>query len=283
MKKSGKILAAMVPLFLALGIQLLVVVLSMVGYGIVKGFQLASEGITDTGELVDSITGNLTGQAMLAVSAFASLSCLILFGLWYKKLIRGESRIRYTGIFNVKTIGILLLLAVGLQIGISIILTLISSLNPEWFEQYGEILEELGMGNTLLSALYIGIIAPVSEELIFRGVILNKARKALPFVGANILQALCFGIYHLNLVQGAYAFILGIYLGYVCYKFKTVIGSILLHMLINISGMLLNYVLTDKLVSNVFVVIILLIASALGVIYSTISIRKKGLAEDSFY
>ncbi|MFQ7713992.1 MAG: type II CAAX prenyl endopeptidase Rce1 family protein [Agathobacter rectalis] len=41
------------------------------------------------------------------------------------------------------------------------------------------------------------------------------ARKALPFALANLMQAALFGLFHLNWIQGIYAFALGIVLGYV--------------------------------------------------------------------
>ena len=58
-------------------------------------------------------------------------------------------------------------------------------------------------------AVYTIILAPVGEELVFRGLTYRFARKALPFWGANILQAALFGVMHLNLFQGLYAFFLG--------------------------------------------------------------------------
>jgi hypothetical protein len=40
----------------------------------------------------------------------------------------------------------------------------------------------------------------------------------MPFWVANILQAVLFGIYHMNPLQGIYAFFIGLFLGYVCHK-----------------------------------------------------------------
>lgn len=57
----------------------------------------------------------------------------------------------------------------------------------------------------------------------------------LPFLGANILQALFFGIYHGNIIQGIYATIIGFLLGLLYRRFNSIYASILLHMMINTS------------------------------------------------
>lgn len=55
----------------------------------------------------------------------------------------------------------------------------------------------------------------------------------MPFIGANILQAILFGLAHMNIIQGFYAFGLGLLFGYVAYRYKTIVASIILHMLYN--------------------------------------------------
>ena len=56
----------------------------------------------------------------------------------------------------------------------------------------------------------------------------------------NIIQAFYFGMIHLNLVQGIYAFLLGIVLGAVVKRYGTLKASMYLHFVINFSGQLLS-------------------------------------------
>ena len=98
-------------------------------------------------------------------------------------------------------------------------------------------MESIGFDDiTPLLALYTVFVAPMSEELIFRGVTLKYAARATPFFLANIFQALLFGAFHGNIVQGAYAFVAGLFCGYVCYKGGSLWLSILLHMMFNLWG-----------------------------------------------
>jgi len=53
------------------------------------------------------------------------------------------------------------------------------------------------------------IIGPFAEEVLFRGVIFFRFRKVLPVLAAAFGSALFFAIYHGNLMQGLYAFIMG--------------------------------------------------------------------------
>ena len=91
---------------------------------------------------------------------------------------------------------------------------------------------------------YSVLLAPVSEELIFRGVTLRQAKKTLPFWAANIFQAVLFGAFHMNMIQGIYAFCLGLLLGYICEKSGSIYNSIFLHFLFNLFGTVLSGLLT---------------------------------------
>ena len=79
----------------------------------------------------------------------------------------------------------------------------------------------------IVSALSIAVLAPINEEIVCRIVMLECAMRAIvpagmlptahvtaPFPPArsglpNVLQALAFGVLHMNLIQGGYAFVLG--------------------------------------------------------------------------
>ena len=81
-------------------------------------------------------------------------------------------------------------------------------------------------GIYLLTVLF----APILEEILFRGIIqkglINKGVKPAK---AIIFSALAFGIFHLNPWQTVNAFLLGLVLGVVYYKTKSLLMPILLH------------------------------------------------------
>lgn len=77
------------------------------------------------------------------------------------------------------------------------------------------------------------LVAPFSEEILFRRVIYKKLRGIAPFWVAASISALLFGLYHGNLVQGIYAFIMGIFLALVYEWTGSFIAPVLFHMIAN--------------------------------------------------
>lgn len=92
--------------------------------------------------------------------------------------------------------------------------------------------------------LYMGLIAPVGEELLFRGLLMRSLEPCGKRF-AVLTSAFLFGIYHGNLLQSPYAFLVGLVLGYTAMEYS--IGwAMVLHMFNNlILGDLLTRLLTD--------------------------------------
>ena len=77
------------------------------------------------------------------------------------------------------------------------------------------------------------MIAPIAEELLFRQVLYTRIKKIVPVWIAVLVSALFFGIYHGNLVQGLYAFIMGALLALVYEWTKSFAAPVLFHMVAN--------------------------------------------------
>lgn len=78
----------------------------------------------------------------------------------------------------------------------------------------------------------VGIFAPIAEELIFRGAILRVLLDAFGRKGtwlAILLSAALFGAIHLNPAQGIHGFIMGILLGWMYCRTRSIIPGIVLH------------------------------------------------------
>jgi membrane protease YdiL (CAAX protease family) len=79
--------------------------------------------------------------------------------------------------------------------------------------------------------LYVCIVGPVIEELIFRGAIMRSLER----FGLNfsiVISALIFGLFHIFTVQAIFAFFMGLILGYIASRYS-IKWSILAHILIN--------------------------------------------------
>ena len=86
-----------------------------------------------------------------------------------------------------------------------------------------------------------GIMGPIVEELLFRGLIYNRAKRMTGVVPAAIISAVLFGIFHGNWVQAPYAMIVGIMAVFVYEKYKSITAPILFHMSANIMATGMSY------------------------------------------
>lgn len=93
----------------------------------------------------------------------------------------------------------------------------------------------------ILNLLVLAVIPAISEELIYRGIILNGLRKFGSAV-AVFVSAIIFTIAHGSLMQFLYQFALGVVLGYVVVKTGSVVASIILHFLNNATVIVVNYI-----------------------------------------
>jgi membrane protease YdiL (CAAX protease family) len=93
------------------------------------------------------------------------------------------------------------------------------------------------MGDNILEVLLmtaaISIGPAIFEELLFRGMVLQGLRKHSSDSFAILISALFFGIFHGNIGQAPFAFVLGLYLGWMVVYTNSLIPAILLHFINN--------------------------------------------------
>ncbi len=89
----------------------------------------------------------------------------------------------------------------------------------------------------IVSIITMAVVIPFFEEILFRGLILNKLRTSMPIWVAIILQALLFGILRGNVPSGAYAFIIGLLLGVIYMITKSIWVTVIIHAILNINIM----------------------------------------------
>lgn len=89
--------------------------------------------------------------------------------------------------------------------------------------------------NILFVLVYMVLIAPVMEEYVFRKLIVDRTARYGQGV-AVLMSGLMFGLFHGNLNQFVYAFVLGTFLAYLYVKTGKLKITIALHMMINFMG-----------------------------------------------
>lgn len=98
--------------------------------------------------------------------------------------------------------------------------------------------EVLYQGRLLVEILGIGILIPIVEELIFRGLMFKRLKEWLPLTWAYLLTSLLFALYHGDLVQGVYAFFLSLLLIYVYERYHNLAAPVLFHIAANLLSVL---------------------------------------------
>lgn len=131
------------------------------------------------------------------------------------------------------TLAALLALCVGTQIVNSLWITLLEWIVSAFGLSVMETLEGVsGEAGSLSMFLYMGIFAPLSEEILFRGLVLETLRpygKRFAIFGSAVL----FGLFHGNLLQTPYAFGVGLLLGYAAVEYSFV-WAVVLHLFNNL-------------------------------------------------
>lgn len=237
MKKLKTFLFSSVPFLLGLGIQTaavyyLLLIAAIFMFLVAPAVQGTTYSIDDLLELASNMNFNTI------ISIAFSVCCIAVFAIWYYKSCSGNFKVNIKKDFHGYEILGILLLVPGTQFMSSIITGILAMLFPSWLEDYMALIESAGLSGEvpLLMMIYSVCLAPISEELIFRGVTYRIARRAFPFWVANFIQALLFGVFHMNMLQGCYTFILGLFMGYICEKGGTLYHAVFFHFLFNLWG-----------------------------------------------
>ena len=162
-------------------------------------------------------------------------------GSWYYfiRKRRDVSPVDYRKILSPKTVGCLAALAFFAQFVCSIVMAVIAFVFPEVFKDYEKLME--GVDINVLPAwatlFIVAVWAPLAEEIVFRAMIFRTLRKGFALWPAAVLSGIAFGVYHMNLIQGVYASLLGILLAYIYEKTNSLLGVYLFHLSFN----LMNY------------------------------------------
>ncbi len=244
MKKSNRfgwlalcLLAVLVAFVLQIGVSLIV----MLPYVIPTFIEMYSEGIVDP-VIVEERIWEATSECMGLTLVFAHLAMLICFALWYY-FGCGRPKLKDAkGVFTPGSVVVTILVAGGMCFFVNFALPVATLIIPESImENYEALMEQAGFGIDMLAIIASVLIAPFGEEFICRGVVFHYAKRMVSdlenrrkaFWIANTVQALMFGILHGNIIQGSYAFVMGLALGYLRHRYNSLLPAIFAHMLIN--------------------------------------------------
>lgn len=134
--------------------------------------------------------------------------------------------------------------------------------------EYQETSQLIYGASLMVQVMASGIVVPISEELMFRGLIFKRMSLMIGRKGAMIYSALIFGVYHGNLVQGIYGFILGYLCAWLYDKYGSLKAPILFHIAANLTSViatklhLFDWIFQNPLKMGIVTLICAVIASS---------------------
>lgn len=167
-------------------------------------------------------------------------------GSWYYfiRKRRDVSPVDYRKILSPKTVGCLAALAFFAQFVCSIVMAVMAFVFPDVFKEYQKLME--GVDINVLPAwatlFIVAVWAPLAEEIVFRAMIFRTLRRGFVFWPAAVLSGIAFGVYHMNLIQGVYASLMGILLAYIYEKTNSLLGVYLFHLSFNLMNYGISYI-----------------------------------------
>jgi len=168
---------------------------------------------------------------MTSVISVFSLGGVIWYVMKSKDLnwdyIKGSS-VKSTYLYNK-----IAMLMIGLAIVVSELDNLIQRIIP-MSETYMDIFEGVINNNLFLVFLSLCIVAPLLEEMLFRGILLRGLLKNLEHWSAIFFSAFLFAILHMNIWQGIGAFFVGVFIGWLFFKTGSIYIAIFAHFINNL-------------------------------------------------
>ena len=154
---------------------------------------------------------------------------------------------------------------VGYALGMNILLNLIFV--GKNIGSYEQVASTQYSASIIVGLIAYGVCAPIAEEILFRGIVYGYLRS---FFGTTIgifVSGILFGVYHMNLVQGIYAFVMGCVFAFAYEYFCSFRVPVLLHIGVNsITYLLTNLVPDQSFLMNIPIMVTCLSFGVIGTV-----------------
>ncbi len=170
-----------------------------------------------------------------------------------------------------------LLMALALCLGLNNLIA-IGNLS-KMSEAYEETIGAFYSSPLPVQVIALGILAPVCEELVYRGLLFKRLRERGTYLQAALYSAMVFGFAHMNMVQMLYGVFTGMMLAYLYEKYGSVKAPIAAHIAMNLLSVLgteyhlLDWLLADKMRVGIVTVVCAFVASTMFLLVQRIEER----------
>lgn len=195
-------------------------------------------------------------NAMILNSLAAIILIFIWFGIIYiSKSGEKKEPIGMAALFSTELKDYVFIGWLGISLGIclSVAVSIFGiSEQDEAFKQVNELIESQPFWLKIAS---VGIIIPIQEELMYRGLIYKNIEQRYNHIKAAVISSTVFAVMHMNLSQGIYAFLMGFVLAFIYQKTKNIYACITFHCSANIFAVFVSTnTVNEFLMENMYLV-----------------------------
>ena len=168
----------------------------------------------------------------------AQAGCFVVLAIYFKSRPLGIETKQAAGTYRFPAYFCYIVSALGFSIFGNQAIAWLRSYIPQFSAGYGHV-EQMFYGNELLlEVAALGILGPLVEEMVYRGIVLVRLYQYYPPAESIAISAFFFGLFHWNLVQGTYAACMGILFGFLYWKTGHIFVPMAAHMAANLFAVL---------------------------------------------
>lgn len=202
------------------------------------------------------------GEVDIDLSSFKQYTRFIRKGFWGYKDVSTDSTPN-----KIKKLILVAMLAISTTFTFNIFVRLISVESAKY-----DNIEQIQYSVPIwLGLILYGVVSPMVEEMVFRGVIYNRVKKFYPVWKSVLVSAVLFGVFHGNILQFIYGVIMGILIA-LCYEWIGCFGApVLYHAAANIFAFTWTYITngSDMYISwGNFMISLLISGLILGILWN---------------
>lgn len=172
-----------------------------------------------------------------------------------------------------------ILAVIGIILCVSVSLNNLISMSPlvQMSEEYQSASDALYGSTIWLELLGSGLITPVLEELLHRGVVYGRLRRNVGLWPAVLVSALIFAVLHFNIVQFVYTFLLGIVLALFVEKSGRLYPAVIAHMAANILAVIRTEtgILMGTVDGSAFAWLVSAVLLVVGIVWTCVYCRRE--------
>ncbi|MGN0335039.1 MAG: lysostaphin resistance A-like protein [Lachnospiraceae bacterium] len=211
---------------IAVGLIIYHVILLLIVLWDMLSYVFSNYGNADTETLLEEASQGAVSMMIGILIGIIFLSLFLGKNISVSEIFRSDKKMTASSFFRILCI----------FMGVQFFITIYSSVLELFFNSFGftimgDIEQATETSHTVSMFLYASLAAPIAEELIYRGIILERLKKYGKLY-AIVLSSFLFAIMHMTITQNEFAFCVGLILGYVAMEYS-IKWSVVLHVINN--------------------------------------------------